>query len=102
MRISDWSSYVCSSDLDAERGYQEGAADYLNVLAAQRSVLASQTSLNTSATSAALTLVNLYKSLGGGWNPDALASEPQAGSDAALPTTLQSATPQSNDRTSVV
>src|SRR3546814_4153782 len=35
-------------------------------------------------------LVNLYKSLGGGWNPDALASEPQAGSDAALTTTLRS------------
>jgi NodT family efflux transporter outer membrane factor (OMF) lipoprotein len=34
----------------AERGYQEGAADYLNVLAAQRGVLASQTSLNASAT----------------------------------------------------
>jgi NodT family efflux transporter outer membrane factor (OMF) lipoprotein len=53
----------------AERGYQEGAADYLSVLTAQRSLLASQTSLNASATNAALTLVNLYKSLGGGWNP---------------------------------
>jgi NodT family efflux transporter outer membrane factor (OMF) lipoprotein len=53
----------------AERGYQEGAADYLSVLTAQRNLLASQTSLNGSATGAALTLVNLYKSLGGGWNP---------------------------------
>lgn len=53
----------------AERGYREGAADYLGVLTAQRNVLASQTSLNTSATGAALTLVNLYKSLGGGWYP---------------------------------
>jgi len=50
----------------AERGYQEGAADYLSVLTAQRNVLASQTSLNTSATNATLTLVNLYKALGGG------------------------------------
>lgn len=55
----------------AERGYQEGAADYLGVLTAQRIVLASQTSLNSSATAAALTLVNLYKSLGGGWEPNA-------------------------------
>lgn len=55
----------------AERGYQQGAADYLPVLTAQRNVLASQTSLNTSATGAALTLVNLYKSLGGGWDPHA-------------------------------
>lgn len=62
----------------AERGYQEGAADYLNVLTAQRSVLTSQTSLNASATNATLTLVNLYKSLGGGWNPGEpeLASQP--------------------------
>lgn len=51
----------------AERGYREGAADYLSVLTAQRNLLASQTSLNASATNATLTLVNLYKALGGGW-----------------------------------
>lgn len=56
----------------AERGYQEGAADYLSVLTAQRNVLASQTRLNASATNATLTLVNLYKSLGGGWEPGAI------------------------------
>jgi outer membrane protein TolC len=56
----------------AERGYQNGAADYLTVLTAQRNVLASQTSLNDSATSVTLALVNLYKSLGGGWDPQAL------------------------------
>jgi NodT family efflux transporter outer membrane factor (OMF) lipoprotein len=54
----------------AERGYQEGASDYLGVLTAQQNVLASQTRLNASATGATLALVNLYKSLGGGWNPD--------------------------------
>ena len=59
----------------AERGYQEGAADYLVVLTAQRNVLASQTSLNASATGATLALVNLYKSLGGGWRPGELTSE---------------------------
>lgn len=52
----------------AERGYREGAADYLSVLTAQRSLLASQTGLNASATNATLTLVNLYKALGGGWS----------------------------------
>lgn len=56
----------------AERGYREGAADYLGVLTAQHSLLASQTELSSCATSAALALVNLYKSLGGGWDPDAL------------------------------
>jgi NodT family efflux transporter outer membrane factor (OMF) lipoprotein len=55
----------------AERGYQEGAADYLSVLTAQRNVFASQSSLNASATNATLALVNLYKSLGGGWDPEA-------------------------------
>lgn len=53
----------------AVRGYQEGAGDYLAVLIAQRNVLTSQTSLNACATSATLALVNLYKSLGGGWDP---------------------------------
>jgi len=54
----------------AERGYQQGAADYLSVLTAQLNVLASQTRLNASTTDATLTVVNLYKSLGGGWDPE--------------------------------
>lgn len=54
--------------LIAERGYQEGASDYLRVLTAQRNLLTSQTSLNNNATNSTLTLVNLYKALGGGWN----------------------------------
>ncbi|MGB6008972.1 efflux transporter outer membrane subunit [Castellaniella sp.] len=65
----------------AEQGYKEGAADYLGVLAAQRGTLASQTRLNDSATKAALALVNLFKSLGGGWEPDALAAAAQSSSD---------------------
>jgi NodT family efflux transporter outer membrane factor (OMF) lipoprotein len=52
----------------AERGYEQGASDYLTVLTAQRNLLASQTRLNASATDGTLTVVNLYKSLGGGWN----------------------------------
>jgi len=58
----------------AQRGYQQGAADYLSVLTAQRDLLSSQTRLNASATNATLTLVNLFKALGGGWNPDELAT----------------------------
>lgn len=58
----------------AERGYQEGASDYLSVLTAQRDVLISQTRLDVSATNATLTVVNLYKSLGGGWNSQELES----------------------------
>jgi len=55
----------------AERGYRNGAADYLAVLTAQRNVLASQSALNDSTTGLTLALVNLYKSLGGGWDPQA-------------------------------
>jgi NodT family efflux transporter outer membrane factor (OMF) lipoprotein len=73
----------------AERGYQEGAADYLSVLTAQRNLLASQTSLDANATTATLTLVNLYKALGGGWEPEALETAPQAG--AANPAATSSA-----------
>ena len=62
----------------AERGYQEGATDYLSVLTAQLNVLSSQTRLNASATNATLTVVNLYKSLGGGWNPDTFMTEPRS------------------------
>src|SRR6185312_12385493 len=43
----------------ARRGYQQGVADYLQVLSAQRQLLASQTMLNASATNTALTVVEL-------------------------------------------
>ncbi|EJL03670.1 MULTISPECIES: efflux transporter outer membrane subunit [Pseudomonas] len=56
----------------AERGYQQGATDYLSVLTAQLNLLSSQTRLNDSTTNATLTVVNLYKSLGGGWVPEAV------------------------------
>jgi NodT family efflux transporter outer membrane factor (OMF) lipoprotein len=58
----------------ARRGYQQGVADYLRVLDAQRQLLASRTALNASATDTALAVVDLYKSLGGGWNPRAFAT----------------------------
>ncbi len=71
----------------AERAYREGAADYLSVLTAQRNVLATQTSLNGSMTSAALTLVSLYKALGGGWDPE----KPAAASSASVVARAESA-----------
>jgi NodT family efflux transporter outer membrane factor (OMF) lipoprotein len=55
----------------AERGYRDGAGDYLAVLTAQRNVLASQSALDDSTTGLTLALFNLYKSLGGGWDPQA-------------------------------
>ncbi len=60
----------------AERGYQQGASDYLTVLTAQRNLLASQARVNASATDGTLTVVNLYKSLGGGWDAAAVGAMP--------------------------
>jgi NodT family efflux transporter outer membrane factor (OMF) lipoprotein len=70
----------------AARGYQEGAADYLSVLTAQRNLLASQLALNSSTTGATLTIVNLYKSLGGGWNPAGVELAPQPAGAASTDT----------------
>jgi outer membrane protein TolC len=70
----------------AQRGYQQGVADYLQVLSAQRRLLASQTTLNASATETALTVVELYKSLGGGWNPDAVEAASPSGKAVATQT----------------
>jgi NodT family efflux transporter outer membrane factor (OMF) lipoprotein len=67
----------------AERSYRQGATDYVAVLTAQRSVIASQGRLDASATETALAMVNLYKSLGGGWEPDKRSADSQrsTGSD---------------------
>ena len=49
------------------RRYEQGAADYLMVLTAQRSLLASQLDLADNTSHVSLAMVNLYKTLGGGW-----------------------------------
>jgi NodT family efflux transporter outer membrane factor (OMF) lipoprotein len=54
--------------------YNEGLATFLDVLDAQRSLLATQTQLVDSTTTESTNLVALYKALGGGWEstyPDA-------------------------------
>ncbi|WP_232216572.1 efflux transporter outer membrane subunit [Brenneria nigrifluens] len=59
----------------AQRSYQQGTADFTSVLVAQRSLLSSQSELTESATASALSVVSLYRALGGGWSsrlqPDA-------------------------------
>ena len=47
--------------------YTQGAVDFINVLAVQRSLLATESDLVDSATEAALDRVRLYRALGGGW-----------------------------------
>ncbi|AOY92599.1 multidrug transporter [Cupriavidus sp. USMAA2-4] len=74
----------------AERAWQQGAADYLPVLVAQRNLLGGQLALSDSATTATLTVVALYKALGGGWEAGTTAgttADPAPGEAAATANT---------------
>ena len=57
----------------AQRAYQQGTADFTSVLVARRSLLASQAALSDCATASTLSVVALYRALGGGWSPELLA-----------------------------
>ena len=54
----------------AQSRYQQGVADFLTVLDAERSLLSSQQQLADSTTTVSENLVALYKALGGGWETD--------------------------------
>lgn len=54
----------------ARARYQQGVADFLQVLVAQRTLLANELSLADSTTTVSGNLVTLYKALGGGWEKD--------------------------------
>jgi NodT family efflux transporter outer membrane factor (OMF) lipoprotein len=63
----------------ATKLYAEGQTDFLNVINAQQSLLASQDALVQSNRTASTNMVSLYKALGGGWSGQAAtrpASEP--------------------------
>jgi NodT family efflux transporter outer membrane factor (OMF) lipoprotein len=51
----------------AQQRYTQGVADFLNVLDAQRALLAAELQLAESTTTVSENLVQLYKALGGGW-----------------------------------
>jgi NodT family efflux transporter outer membrane factor (OMF) lipoprotein len=53
-------------DLSKQR-YQQGVADFLNVLDAERAMLSAELQLAESTTNESGNLVQLYKALGGGW-----------------------------------
>ena len=50
--------------------YQQGVADFLTVLDAQRNLLANELLLSDSTTAVSGNLVVLYKALGGGWEAE--------------------------------
>ena len=53
-------------DLSRSR-YNDGVADFLTVLDAERNLLQNEQQLSQSTTNVALDLVTLFKALGGGW-----------------------------------
>ena len=54
----------------AQSRYQQGVADFLAVLDAERNLLATQLLLADSTTTISANLVGLYKALGGGWETE--------------------------------
>jgi len=53
----------------ARQRYQSGLANFIDVLDAERTLQANQLSLAESTTAEAADLVQLYRALGGGWQP---------------------------------
>jgi outer membrane protein TolC len=51
----------------ARQRYSEGAIDFLNVITTEAQLLQSENDLADSDTQIAINLVNLYRTLGGGW-----------------------------------
>jgi NodT family efflux transporter outer membrane factor (OMF) lipoprotein len=54
----------------ARERYEQGVADFLQVLIVQRDLLAAEQDLADSTTTVSTNLVQLYKALGGGWEAD--------------------------------
>ncbi|MDE2514441.1 MAG: efflux transporter outer membrane subunit [Rhodospirillales bacterium] len=67
----------------ARERYQQGVADFLQVLDAERSLLRTQQALAISTTAVSTDLVALYKALGGGWEDAFPAASPPAKPPAA-------------------
>ena len=64
--------------------YRAGLADFQNVLDTQRSLLVRQDDLAVSEGRVVMSLVGLYRALGGGWDPEAPIPSVLAGEEAAM------------------
>lgn len=51
----------------AKAQYIQGAADFLNVLTLQNALLSSQSALADATAHVAVSVANLYRAIGGGW-----------------------------------
>jgi len=63
----------------AQSRYQEGVADFLQVLTAQQNLLSTQQQLALATTNVSANLVALYKALGGGWETQLPAANDELG-----------------------
>lgn len=71
----------------ARQRYQEGAADFLNVVSSQSQLLQAQQDLAVTDTEIRMALVTLYRALGGGWK---ISEQPAAdGSSGGAPRTRE-------------
>ncbi len=73
----------------AQTRYREGLVNFLDVLDAQRTVLDAETKLVQTERERLIDMVNLFKALGGGWEPGASAITPSGGAVAASVTRRQ-------------
>ena len=70
---------------EVESLYHEGQIDKLALLDIQRLMLTSEIALMDNETNRLLADVQLYKALGGGWNPSQKVSEAESNSTKVLP-----------------
>lgn len=73
-RLSVAAESAAQADLLARQRYRSGLVDFASVLETQRTLLSAQDSVATVRAALSGNMVQLYKALGGGWQPDDSAS----------------------------
>ena len=69
VRLQAASQAAANAELMARQRYNSGLIDFRTVLDAQRTLLSTQDSVESTRASVSADLVRLYKALGGGWTP---------------------------------
>jgi multidrug efflux system outer membrane protein len=77
----------------ADFRYQGGRASYLDVLTAQRSLFDAELALARTRRAQLISVVQLYKALGGGWSPEMTGGKTQAAGSRGVSAELPEATP---------
>ena len=77
----------------ADFRYQGGRASYLDALTAQRDLFNSEVALARTRRAQLTSIVQLYKTLGGGWSPEMSGKKTEAAANRQETTDLLKATP---------